>query len=266
MKRFSETKRALPTSLLLVLVALVFVTAVTAAWFSISDNTRLYSINMDITAGAALRFDLDPHPEITDYVRTLSFEDISKRIQRDYGFDPNSSELTPVTTANYTDFTLRSGKLVPATDGGYLEFTLHFMASEDMVVHLTSANSKRAADGTLITSDIPQLPDAMRISFTMGNEIYVYDPGERPFSEISQHNFGIVKHFGLPSADQMVYNNQNSMFFMKAYRDYPVVVHIWMEGTDDACTDLLKGGNYSIQLRFEGTDEQNRPLDNSEKD
>ena len=42
--------------LLLLIVAIVFITAGTAAWFSISDNTRLYSINMDVTAGAALRF------------------------------------------------------------------------------------------------------------------------------------------------------------------------------------------------------------------
>lgn len=265
MKRSTDTKRALPTSLLLALVALVFVTAVTAAWFSISDNTRLYSINMDITAGPSLRFDLDPHPDLTDYTGTLSFAQIADRIQRDYGFDPRTSELIPVTTANYSDFSLRNGKLVPATDGSYLEFTLHFMAAQDMVVHLTSANSKRGPDGTLVYSDIPQLPAAMRISFTAGNEIYVYDPGIGAFSQISQHNFGNVKVFGLPSADQMVYNDQNSMFFMKAYKDYPVVVHIWMEGTDEACTDALKGGNYAIQLRFEGTDEQHQVLDDSEE-
>ena len=264
MKRFSDSKRALPTSLLLALVALVFVTAVTAAWFSISDNTRLYSISMDITAGPSLRFDLDPHPDITDYTRTLTFTEIADRIQRDYGFDPRISELTPLTTANYTDFSLRSGKLVPATGGAYLEFTLHFMAAKDMVVHLTSANSKRGTDGTLVYSDIPQLPDAMRISFTFGDEIYVYDPGMGDFSQVSQHNFGNVKVFGLPSAEQMVYNDQNSMFFMKAYKDYPVVVHIWMEGTDEACTNALKGGDYAIQLRFEGTDEQHQVLDDSE--
>ena len=33
-----------------------------------------------------------------------------------------------------------------------------------------------------------------------------------------------------------------------------------MEGTDDACTDLLKGGDYSIQLRFVGTDEDLKTL------
>ena len=259
-KKPNGTRRTLSTSLLLLLVALVFVTAGTAAWFSISDNTRLYSINMDITAGAALRFDLDPHPDISQYVRTLSFSQIADRIARDYGNDPREGELVPVTTENYSVFTLRNGTVKPSDSGAYLEFTLHFMAAEDMYVHLTSANSRRAEDGTLITSAIPQLPDAMRISFTIGTDVMVYDPGMGPDAESSQHNFGFVKVFGLPSADAMVYNEQNSMFFIKAYKDLPVVVHIWMEGSDPACTDLLRGGDYSIRLRFEGTDENNVPM------
>ena len=135
------------------------------------------------------------------------------------------------------------------------------MAAEDMYVHLTSANSRRGKDGTLVSSAIPQLPDAMRISFTIGNDVMVYDPGMGAAAETSRHNFGKVKVFGLPSSDNMVYNDQNGMFFIKAYEDLPVVVHVWMEGTDPACTDLLKGADYSIQLRFEGTDEFNKPLD-----
>ena len=263
MKQTSDSakKRMLPTSLLLLLVALVFVTAGTAAWFSISDNTRLYSINMDITAGAALRFDLDPHPDISGYTGTLSFSAIADRILRDYGFDPRSSELTPVTTENYTDFTLRSGKIQSAESGAYLEFTLHFMAAQDMYVHLSSANSRRGADGTLVSSALTDLPDAMRISFTIGQDVMVFDPGMGDDSEISSHNFGNVKYFGLPNADDMVYNEQNSMFYIKAYSDLPVIVHVWMEGTDPACTDLLKGGDYSIRLRFVGTDENNEPLE-----
>ena len=258
----SGKKRLLPTSLLLAVVALVFVTAVTAAWFSISDNTRLYSLNMDITAGAALRFDLDPHADLGSYVGTLSFNQISDRILRDYGSDPRETELTPVTTENYEDFTLRSGKLVAPNDSTYLEFTLHFMAAQDMYVHLTSANSRRGTDGTLVTSGIAQLPEAMRISFTIGSDVMVYDPGMGDDAEISQHNFGIVKLFGLPSADQMVYNDQNSMFFIKAYEDLPVVVRVWMEGTDPACTNALKGGDFFIALRFEGTDPDGKPLEN----
>ena len=256
-----EKKRLLPTSLLLLLVAIVFVTAGTAAWFSISDNTRLYSINMEVTAGAALRFDLDPHKDITEYTGTLSFSAIADRILRDYGFDPREGQLTPVTTEDYSEFTLRSGKVQSPESGAYLEFTLHFMAAQDMYVHLSSANSRRGADGTLVTSALDQLPDAMRISFTIGQDVMVFDPGMGPDSEISSHNFWNIKTFGLPNADDMVYNDQNSMFYIKAYTDLPVIVHVWMEGTDPACTDLLKGGDYSIRLRFVGTDENNEPLE-----
>ena len=257
-------KRLLPTSLLLAIVALIFVTAVTAAWFSISDNTRLYSINMDISAGPAMRFDLDPHAEINQYKATLGFDDIADRIWLDEGFDPRSTDLMPVTTENYSEFTLRSGKLVPSSEGAYLSFTLHFMTAKDMNIHLSSANSRRGADGTLVSSSIPQLPAAMRISFTVGGDTWVYDPGMGDHSEISSHNFGKVKLFGLPNADSMVYNDQNSMFDIKAYTDLPVIVHVWMEGSDPACTDALKGGDFTIRLRFVGTDERNQVLDSSE--
>ncbi len=264
-KQANGSKRMVPTTLLLVLVALIFVTAGTAAWFSISDNTRLYSINMDITAGTALRFDLDPHPDITEYKGTLTFEEIADRILQDYGYDPRESELTPLTTGNYTEFTLRSGKIMPAESGTYLEFTLHFMSAQDMYVHLSSANSRRGEDGTLVTSEIPQLPAAMRISFTVGDDVYVYDPGMGDWSEDSQHNFGNLKVFGLPNSENMVYNDNNCMFYIKAYSDLPVIVHLWMEGTDEACTDLLKGGDYSVRLRFVGTDANHVPLEDSNR-
>ena len=56
----------------------------------------------------------------------------------------------------------------------------------------------------------------------------------------------------------MKINNDNAMFSLKEGVDKAVEVHIWMEGTDLACTDELKGSNYSIRLRFTGekTDDQ----------
>ena len=52
----------------------------------------------------------------------------------------------------------------------------------------------------------------------------------------------------------------NAMFSLKEGVDKAVTVHIWMEGTDEACTDELRGSDYSIRLRFTGdkTDDQNK--------
>lgn len=233
-----ERRQMVRTSLLLVLLALVSVSAATYAWFSIADRTRVGSMSMEITTGANLRFDLDEHSVFDDYVKTLSFEDIANRMRGDYGFDMREVPLEPVTTTDYHTFTFEKGKEAERDEGVYLEFWLHFMGLQDMYVHLTEEDSEPGkGDGTKISSDNPDLPRAMRISFTVGDETVVYETaGEK----------------------------EPELFFLKAEEDLPVLVHIWLEGTDDACTDDLKGAEYSIALRFIGTDENGMPLDTPE--
>lgn len=249
------------TSLLLALLALVSVTAATVAWFSIADYTKVRNMNMEITSGANLRFDLDAHAVFDDYVKRLSFGEIAARITRDKGFDMREVPLEPVTTSNYSTFTLENGTVVDSGKGSYLEFTLHFMAQQDMIVHLSSANSSGQKDGTAISSANPALPAAMRISFTIGNQTCIYDPGMGNTSTVS----GNARTFGLPAGDNMTYNSSNELFSLKADTDQPVLVHIWLEGTDEACTDQLRGADYSIQMRFVGTDEDGNELDGAER-
>lgn len=237
----------LVTSLLLLLVALVAVSAVSYAWFTLSDNTRLNTLRMDVTTGLSLRFDLDPHAEFTDYKQTLSFEEIADRILKDQGFDMREVPLDPVTSEDGQNFFLENGTGVLPTSGKYLEFTLHFMAMSDMYVHIVDFASAAGEDnGTLIWSNSePQLGQAMRMSFTWqeGSHIYSYRSG------INYNEF----------------NDDNKMFFLRAETDKPVVVRIWLEGTDPLCTNDLKGADYSIRMRFEGTDENNQPLEDSRR-
>lgn len=254
-----NSRQTIAVSVFLALLALVSITAATAAWFTIADSTRLKSMNMEITSGANLRFDLDAHPDFDDYVKTLSFEAIADRIRRDQGFDMREVPLEPVTTANYTTFTLENGTVVEKRKGAYLEFVLHFMALEDMTVHLSSENSSGKKDGTAVSSENASLPEAMRISFTAGNKTMVYDPGMGDSGSASG-NTGI---FGLPAPQNMVYSARNALFDLKKDTDQAVVVHVWLEGTDAACTNDLKGADYSIQLRFVGTDKDGNVLDGS---
>ena len=227
------------TSVVLVLLALVSVTAATIAWFSIADRTKVRSMSMDITTGSNLRFDLDAHDAFEDYVKTLTFDQIAARISREKGFDMREVPLEPVTTADYATFTTEDGTVVAGGEGAYLEFTLHFMATEDMVVHLTAENSTGGNDGTAVTSSNPALPAAIRISFTIGNQTRIYDPEGG--------------------------NSEMELFPIKEYTDQPVVVHIWLEGTDEACTDALRGADYAIRLRFVGTDEDGNVADGTEE-
>lgn len=258
MKRTDETEtgKRLYISIALLLLAIVSITAATTAWFTIADHTRVQSMSLDIYGGASLRFDLEPHKTLEEYEKTLTFSEICSRVLREQGVDWKKTALEPVTTSDYAEFTLENGTKAKSKTGQYLEFTLHFMAAEDMVVHLTSANSDKAQDGTAITSKTQGLVDAMRISFTDGDRTSVFDPGGEMNGSGEKNEI-----FGLPSADKMVYNNANALFSLKAYQDLPILVHVWLEGTDEACTDELRGAEYSIRLRFEGTDEENRPLD-----
>ena len=125
-----------------------------------------------------------------------------------------------------------------------------------MIVHLTSANSKDgASDGTAVTSKQQKLPEAMRISFTADGKTWVYDPG---MGDASGKENGL-NSFGLPAAGAMKLSDKNALFALKEHVDKPVVVRIWMEGTDPACTDELQQADYEIRLRFTGeTEEKNQ--------
>ena len=242
------------TSLLFLLLAVVSITAATTAWFTIADRAKVNSMSLNIYSGESLRFDTVPHDTLEEYKKTLTFEEICEYVASEQGVDWRKTGLEPVTTEDGSVFTLENGKKVESSTGSYLEFTLHFMAANDMVVHLTSANSEGSEDGTKILSDHSGMISAMRISFTASGQTAVYDPGG---GETARDG---IRIFGLPSAENMVYNDENSLFSLKANRDLPVLVHIWLEGTDEACTDELRGAEYSIRLRFEGTDEENNQL------
>ncbi|MDD3340206.1 MAG: hypothetical protein PHS82_15280 [Lachnospiraceae bacterium] len=260
--RDKKKKAAHPvyTSILLLLCAVAAVTAVTIAWLSIADSTRVRSMNLDVTSGVSLRFDLDPHATFDEYIQTLTFPQIAARLQQDKGFSMEQTPLEPVTTSNFTEFTLENGTVVSSQSGAYLEFELNFMASRDMIVHLSSANGANGQNGTVVSSDNAALPQAMRISFTVDGTTSIYDPGMGQGS--TDYKGG--KFFGLPSTG-MVYGDDNALFSLKEGVNKTALVHVWLEGTDEACTDALKGADYSISLRFEGTDENNQLFEEAEE-
>ena len=59
--------------------------------------------------------------------------------------------------------------------------------------------------------------------------------------------FGIV-----PGGSSEVAN----MFSLVADTDKPTIVRIWLEGTDQNCTNMVKGADYSVSMRFEGIEQQ----------
>lgn len=240
-------------SVLLVCIAFVAVTAATVAWFSIADRTRVQTMGLDIVTDVELRMDLDPHDTIDGYVKTLTFDAIAERMRRDKGYSMKTTPLEPVTTSDYNIFTYEDGAMVDDRSGAYLSFTLNFMAERDMIVHLTSADSSdRADDGTSVWSNTAALPKAMRISFEADGKVWVYNPGAG--DSLSKRANGKVRIFGLPPAAGMKLTDTNAMFALKKGVNKAVLVHVWLEGTDPACTDELQSADYAIKLRFTGTE------------
>ena len=255
----SPEARRLQISILLALIALVSIVAASVAWFTIANFTKVYSMGMDVTSGTNLRFDLDPHKTYEEYVKTLNFAQIANRILRDKGYDMRTVPLEPVTTSDYVTYTLEDGTVVADDSGAYLEFTLHFMATDRMLIHLTSANSQGRQDGTGVSSSNQSLPAAMRISFAVDGNTFVYDPGMGDDARVQ----GKVKTFGLADEADMILSEKNQLFWANKLENKPVVVRVWLEGTDPECTDRLRKADYGISLRFVGTDENHKILDGS---
>ena len=255
-EEMEKSRKRVLFSLLLLLVAMVSLVAASVAWFTIADFTKVHSMSMDITSGTNLRFDLDAHETFEEYVKTLNFQQIAQRILREKGYDMRTVPLEPVTTENYVTYQFEDGSEVSASSGAYLEFVLHFMATEKMLVHLTSTGTADGM-GTVVASSNADLPKAMRISFSVDGTTYVYDPdmGDEAARQ------GNVKILGLPAPSDMVLNDNNQLFGLNKDEDKPVTVRIWLEGTDEACTDALRKADYAISLRFVGTDEDNKILD-----
>ena len=240
------------TTLLLAIVALVSVTALTVAWFSIASRTNVYNFDLYVTAGPSLRIDLDAHSEFDQYSQTLSFDQIANRVSSVYGYDMRTVPIKPVTTRDAKTFTFQNGTVVETAEGAYWECPLHFMASDDMIVHLSAENSPGKEDGTLVSSSISDLPYSMRICFETDGQTMVYSPRNTNFLP----NDVIFRKIYLQFNNNQVYNEGSLLFHLKGNQDKLVTLRVWMEGTDEACTDELKSADFSIRLRFEGTDEE----------
>lgn len=248
-ERDDELKHKLASTVMLVLFALVAIAMATFAWFSIADYAKTRMLALDASADGSMRFDLDAHTSFDDYVKTLGFDQISSRIASEKGVDIDASKLQPVTTSDYENFTFEDGSAADAATGAYLEFTLHFMSQDDLTVRLTAEDGKDGAAGTRFSSGVDGMAAAMRMSFTADGHTWVYDPG----MGASATSSGSATVFGL--SDGAAGANSN-MFSLAANTDKPVTVRIWLEGTDENCTNMLKGADYSVSMRFQGVEEE----------
>ena len=235
-----DLRRRLTATVLLVLFALVAIAMASFAWFSIADQAK--ARQLALTANAA-------HDSFDQYVSTLGFDQIAARISLEQGVDIDSSKLQPVTTSDGQSFTYEDGSEAQAQTGAYLEFTLHFISHEDVVVRLTGEAGGNGQAGTAFSSSVDGLPQAMRMSFTCDGRTWIYDPNLGS----SASNSGGVTTFGIPVGSS---SEVADMFNLVAETDKSTIVRIWLEGTDPNCTNMIKGADYAVTMRFEGIEQQ----------
>ncbi len=243
-----DMRRRVAMTLVLAAFALVAIVMSTFAWFSIADSAKARQLAIEANADGSLRFDLDAHGAYADYVITLGFDQITSRIASEQGIDVDAAQLTPVTSTDGQGFYLENGSEASASTGAYLEFTLHFISLDDSVVRLTGQAGSNGAAGTAFLSTASDaLPLAMRMSFTADGQTWIFDPN----ASVSASTSGNVTTFGLDTAEATEANN---MFSLAAGQDKSVVVRIWLEGSDANCTNVVKGADYSVSMRFHGVD------------
>ena len=224
-------------SILIFLLALASITVASYAWFSLSDNVGVNTMKLDITNGHLLRMDIEPHKTVDEYYRVLDGERTFEK--------SGNKELYPVTSEDGVNFYNEDGDSNTDTIQTYLEVPLHFMASQDMYVHLSGRDQSGDGEGTFV-SGTKSVEQAMRISFTANGVTKIHEP--------SGETGGTFTLDGVRD-----YREEDTLFYIEKEKNQEVMMRIWIEGTDPQCTDELREALYEIELHFVGTDENHEP-------
>lgn len=240
-------------TLLFLVAGMLALIGTSFAWFTLSDRGRVSTMSMEITNGVNLYFDTEKHDRVEDYLKVIPFEKMASKVNSLYNYDLKSNSLEPTTTKDGRNYLFEDGTIVKAESGAYIEIPLHFIATKDMYVHLTSENDDRVKNGTLIETSDERLLKVMRISFDTGEQIKIYNPSMKE----GVSNFNGMDMFGLNDSNKMIYSENNLLFFLKANEDKEIILRIWVEGTDENCTNDLKGSEFSLKFKFVGTNEEN---------
>lgn len=251
-------KSRVKISVLLLALLLVSMITTTVAWFTISSIASVDNMRITIGTGVQLLISDEDHGNVlSEYTNEVTSEQINKQLAT-FNTSLEDMLLDPVTSTDGKSFYSERGAERQANDDSFLEFNLFFISSEDMWVHLTSNESEPGKnDGTLVFTDSTgrqsDIINAARISFTdtvTGNTV-IYEPNKgTPVA--GQTTFDITS--------PMTYTNATRLFHLEPLSPKMITVRIWLEGEDPQCDDDVQQANLQVQLNFEGTDENNIPV------
>ena len=231
-------KNRLSQSILVFLLALTSITMATYAWFTMTDNTFVNTMNLEITTGYSLVIDVKENDLYEQYYKIIDGEEL-KTISK-------NKMLTPVTTNDGVNFLDEDNNQVSDTINSYIDVSLHFRANKAMNVHLSSEDINHGDNITMVSGD-NGIEKALRISFTADNKTKIYEPVGN-----SNNTFSLEEN--------MKFKEENCLFELEEDKDKEVVMRIWLEGNDSDCTDKLRNSLYSVKLNFVGSDQDYIPF------
>lgn len=254
--RIKKTRARL--SLFMLILLLLSMITTTFAWFTISSLSAVHNMEITIGTGVQLLISDENHgDDLSLYTNEVTNEDINKQLSA-YNTSLNNIVLNPLTTSNGVRLVTQDGYEKTANNESFLEFDLFFIATEDMWVHLTSDESEAGADnGTRVftssTGAQADIINCTRVSFTdeEAGTTVIYEPNKG--SAVAGQTT-----FDLPTP--MGFSNSTRLFELDALKPKMIKVRIWIEGEDPECDDDVQRANLQVQFNFEGTDENNIPV------
>lgn len=255
-KRIKQTRTRL--SIFLLILLLLSMVTTTFAWFTISSLSAVHNMEITIGTGVQLLISDENHGEdLTLYKSEVTNEDINRQLSA-YSTNLDNIVLDPLTTSDGVRFYTERGAEKTANNESFLEFDLFFIATEDMWVHLTSDESESGANnGTRVfTTDTGAQADIInctRVSFTdtEAGSTVIYEPN-KGYPVANQSTFDLPTPMG--------FSNSSRLFHLEALQPKMVTVRIWIEGEDPECDNDVQSANLQVQFNFEGTDENNIPV------
>lgn len=255
-RRIKQTRTRLSVFLLILLMLSMITT--TFAWFTISSLSSVHNMEINIGTGVQLLISDEEHgQDISLYTNEVDSDAINRQLAA-YSTSLDDITLEPLTSSDGVRFFTQGGVQRDENNESFLEFKLFFIATEDMWVHLTSNESEAGADnGTRIftssTGEKADVINCVRISFTdsEAGTTVIYEPNKgNPVA--GQSTFDLPTPMGL--------SNSTRLFSLNKLDPKMITVRIWIEGEDPECDDDVQLANLQAQFNFEGTDENNIPV------
>ena len=257
----------------------------TYAWFTVGRTSTIGPIEMSVKTDTSLLILLDNgytdvanHDFLvnpSNYLSALSNDDFTGI------YDFTNITLSPITTTNGLNFTLKNGDAASSSDavltpGQYLEFSVWLLSQQNTVTVAMRNLSVTASSGTALQNIVT---DAVRVStFPDGGssaQIYGLDKdyaftylvGQTGYDSIIPENNVIVPatatalgllhedyylSSGTPVASQSTDDLASATTVVTLTADVPskVTIRIWIEGWDADCTNNLFNSHFIISYDF----------------